>query len=99
MNPHPHFDGDTYEPALDHGRLSRQIDRVLAALHKAGKTGDGWRTLSDLSRDLGIPEASVSARIRDLRKTKFGGYEVERRRSKGGLHHYRLLELKELRSP
>ena len=27
---------------------------------------------------------------RDLRKAKFGGYRVERRRVSGGLHEYRL---------
>jgi len=38
------------------------------------------------------PEASVSARLRDLRKAKFGGYRVERQRVREGrgLYHYRL---------
>jgi hypothetical protein len=37
-------------------------------------------------------ETGISARLRDLRKPKFGGYTVEiRRRSDGGLWEYRLV--------
>jgi hypothetical protein len=39
------------------------------------------------------PEGSVSARLRDLRKDKFGGFEVERKRDsiEKGLFLYRLV--------
>ena len=101
----PHFDGETYDPVLDHERLTRQVDRVLSALFDARRNGDetahalgvdpgewGWITLRDLSNRLGIPEASVSARLRDLRKPRFGGFTVLRRRheDQDGLWLYRL---------
>lgn len=76
-----HHDGVTYEPELDKVRLNAQMLRTYEALR------DGmWFTL----RRLSDPEASVSARLRDLRKVKFGGHEVERRRVDGGLFEYRL---------
>lgn len=85
----PHFDGETYEPDLDHSRLTKQIDRVRAAML------DGqWRTLPQISEITSDPEASISARLRDLRKTKFGGLFVERRRKgqgKNGFFEYRVL--------
>lgn len=101
----PHFDGETYDPALDHDRRTRQVDRVRQALWDARRTGDvvahtlgtspedyGWVTLGDLSALLGIPEASVSARLRDLRKPRFGGLQIDRQRApgRGGLWLYRL---------
>lgn len=80
------FDGATYEPDLDRDRLGRQLSRVL------GLMGDGrWRSLADITRATGAPPASVSARLRDLRKPKFGSYQVERQRLKGGLFLYRVL--------
>jgi hypothetical protein len=73
---HPHFDGETYEPTLDHSRLARQLTAVRLAM------SDGLpHTLAELSRITGAPSASVSARIRDLRKPKFGGHVVHRERS------------------
>jgi len=52
-----------------------------------------WHTLAEMSSRLGFPEASVSARLRDLRKDKFGGRVVERRYVLNGLWEYRLLPL------
>lgn len=48
-----------------------------------------WVTLFQIHKALGIPEASASARLRDLRRL---GYTVERRRVKdgNGLHKYRV---------
>lgn len=82
----PDFDGDTYDHDRDHGRLARQLGRVRRYLM------DGeWHTLRDISHATGDPEASVSARIRDLRKDKFGGYRIERRVQGSGGHLYRLV--------
>ena len=76
-----HFSGATYDAARDGKRLSRQLDLVERVMR------DGeWRTLSQLAGLTDCPEASVSARLRDLRKI---GYEVERRHIKNGLHTYR----------
>ena len=82
----PHFDGKTYEPALDHARLTSQLDRVRELMR------DGqWRTLHDILVAVdGASEAAISARLRDLRKAKFGLFHVERRRVAGGLFEYRV---------
>lgn len=76
----PQFDGKTYDAVQDHGRLHTQLNDVRNFML------DGqWRFLNTISSATGYPEASVSARLRDLRKIKFGGYTVQRRRVKDGL--------------
>lgn len=54
-----------------------------------------WVTLEEVMRETGDDSsASVSARIRDLRKERFGGYVVERRRrgdAEAGVHEYRVV--------
>jgi hypothetical protein len=79
------FDGATFDPARDGPRLAGQLARVYAAV-KGGR----WWTLADLAAAAGGSEAGVSARLRDLRKPKFGGHRVERRRVGGGLWEYRV---------
>jgi hypothetical protein len=49
-----------------------------------------WRSLIEIAAATGSPQASVSARLRDLRKAKFGGYTVERRLLSPGLYEYRV---------
>ncbi len=84
-DPPPGFDCDTNDPTHDHLRLTGQTQRVLDVM------ADGrWRTLAELAEATGDPEASVSARLRDLRKPKFGGYRIERQRLTAGSHAYRL---------
>lgn len=86
-NPLPDHDGRTYDSAKDKFRLNTQQWDVFQAM----KDG-GWWTLSDLSLVSGHPEASVSARIRDFRKEKFGCFVVDSERVVGmkGLWRYRL---------
>lgn len=79
------FDGATYEPKQDKIRLNRQLQLVFDVI-RSGR----WLTLRDISQETGQPEASVSARLRDLRKDRFGAWHVERRRCDGGLFEYRL---------
>lgn len=86
LTPEEAFDGETYEAPLDYERLSRQLQDVLY-LMRDGK----WRTLPEISTFLGFPEASVSARLRDFRKSKYGSNLVERERVSGGLFRYRLV--------
>jgi len=85
----PDHDGATYDRAADHVRLNAQTLRVWAVL-----TSGQWYTLAELGRLTGDPEASVSARLRDLRKVKFGAHVVERRRvtDDRGLFMYRLAD-------
>ena len=80
------FDGKTFSPSLDGERLSRQIERVYSVLVERGC----WFTLRELSNITGDPEASVSARLRDLRKPRFGSQQIERKRRTVGCWEYRL---------
>lgn len=88
MNDPGLFDGDTFEPNLDFSRLLTLMERVEALM------SDGlWRTLEEIRSLCGGSEASVSARLRDLRKEKWGAHIVERRRRgepKAGLWEYRV---------
>jgi hypothetical protein len=49
-----------------------------------------WRTLAEIETATGFPQASISARLRDLRKPKFGPYIVERQRRRPGTWEYRV---------
>jgi hypothetical protein len=84
------FDGITYSPTLDRARLSGQLKRVFSVVVKGG-----WYTLSEIAAYTGDQsEAAISARLRDLRKPKFGAFGIERRRRgdpKKGLWEYRLV--------
>ena len=83
------FDGATIDPAKDNARLGDQLVRVRQLVC------DGqWRTLYEISFETGYPEQSVSARLRDLRKHKFGKWTVERRRratATHGTYEYRVV--------
>jgi len=84
------FDGRTYEPEHDQTRLAGGMKGVYECM-KDGK----WRTLGEIEVEgmLDIPAQSISARLRDLRKVRFGAHTVERqRRGKpwAGLWEYKL---------
>lgn len=81
------FDGITYDPKRDGPRLHVQLDAVRDFMveHHAH-----WWTLDELHTALQFPEASISARLRDLRKQKFGGYEIARKYVARGQWAYRL---------
>lgn len=49
-----------------------------------------YHTLGEIARTLGIPEQSASARVRDLRKEAFGGYNIVRRLRPEGYNEYRM---------
>jgi len=79
------FGGETYDHHRDEKRLTKQLEKV-EALMRDGK----WRTLKQIAHETDSPESSVSARLRDLRKSKFGGYSVEREFVERGLWRYRV---------
>jgi len=79
------FDGPTYDDTRDGDRLRAQLLRVRALMRD-----HQWRTLAEIAAATNDPEASVSARLRDLRKPKFGGWHVERQYLHDGLWQYRL---------
>ena len=90
MNEQPllDFDGETFETQHDAVRLTGQclgVFRVMA--------GGEWLTLEEISRRILATEASISARLRDFRKPKFGSHTVDRRRrhpASAGVFEYRL---------
>jgi hypothetical protein len=83
--PQSAFRGSTYDAERDFDRLSGQMRRVAEAM----KDGS-WKTLAEIAQEADAPEASVSARIRDLRRLEWGAHTVEREHVSNGLHQYRL---------
>lgn len=88
----PRFNGPDYDPGLDKDRLTGQIKRVYECMK------DGmWRTLDEIHVATGDPQASISAQLRHLRKPRFGGFSVEKRRRgepSNGLYEYKLVTSK-----
>jgi hypothetical protein len=84
------FDGSTFVPSRDEVRLTGQVGRVWDCMI------DGrWRTLRELAYCADGTESSVSARLRDLRKERFGSHVVERQYIQNGLFKYRLIPKKD----
>lgn len=92
--PAERFDGETYSAEQDCARLTGQLLRCFE-LMSDGK----WWTIRELADIAECSDQSASARIRDLRKPKFGGHIVDRRRCdendlrhgyRKGTHFYRL---------
>lgn len=81
------FDGETYDPALDEDRLATALGRVYQVL------SDGtWYTIAQVAHLAQCSEAGASARMRDLRKWRFGHHIIERQRVSGGLWRYRMVK-------
>lgn len=76
---------ETFVQERDGARVSKQREAVLD-LMRDGK----WRTLAEISTATGAPEASASARLRDLRKKRYGEYQVDRSYVSHGLWRYRI---------
>lgn len=85
----PHFNGSDYQQEFDFIRLTGQVRRIRDLML------DGqWRTLSEIEAKTSDPAASISAQLRNLRKQRFGGYIIEKRRRgnrDSGLFEYRLI--------
>lgn len=77
--------GKTYNEALDGIRLGKQ----LVSVYDIMKDGS-WYTLKELAIRTGHPEASVSSRIRDLRKSSYGSHKVESKRLTKATWVYRI---------
>jgi hypothetical protein len=88
-SPAEDFDGETYIASLDRARLGKQLEAVKTVM------ADGlWHTPEDLEIATGYRWASISARLRDLRKERFGSWEIERERVPGyhrGNFRYRMI--------
>lgn len=80
------FDGSTYDAARDEVRLSRQLQNVKQIL-----SDNRWHTLAEISQRIGGSEAGISARIRDMKKSRFGSHKIEKKHIANGLWLYRLV--------
>jgi len=79
------FDGATYDSKIDGMRLGQQLGTVLHLMR------DGtWRTLREIADRTGYPEASVSARLRDIRKPKFAGHFTMESRRRALVYDWKL---------
>jgi hypothetical protein len=72
----PHRDGATYDHEQDGARLQQQQQDVWNLM----RTGH-WYSLTALSQATGHMPQSISARIRDFRKDRFGAHTVLRKRA------------------
>lgn len=84
--PNAVYNGPEYIPERDHARLSGQTERIFNLMRDRL-----WRSLPEIARSTGDPEASISAQLRHLRKPRFGAHTIERRSRKGALFEYRLI--------
>ena len=88
----PHFNGSDYVPECDWHRLTTQVEQIREYM-----LARGWKTLGEIEAATGHPQASISAQLRNLRKVRFGGYLVEKRRRgdrSEGLFEYLLVNPK-----
>ena len=85
------FGGRTYEDKLDGPRLTVQLDRVREYMFNIFPA---WKSVYEISIALEqlygdkFPTQSISARLRDLRKKKFGEYCVDKHRRTNGTWEY-----------
>lgn len=88
------FDGETIDPLRDDARLNRQMGDVW---HTLVDIVPDWISLTQLQESIYSlnghyhSEPGISARLRDLRKPKYGCWDVQRKPSgRRGLWLYRL---------
>jgi hypothetical protein len=84
----PCYGGATFNAAADTSRLNDQTRRIFDVMRDGA-----WRTATEIEKLSGIGWASASARLRDLRKEQFGGFQVDRRRREPadrGIFEYRV---------
>ena len=82
---------NTYGPAYEESRDGKRIEKQHEVIKRYMLSHGSWKTLSEIEQRLGYPQASISAQLRHLRKARFGGYRVEkRRRDDGGTWEYRV---------
>ena len=79
--------GHTYERARDGKRLNAQAEAVWQVMRDRQ-----WHTLEEIAEKARCPQASASARLRDLRKARFGSRIVDREYVGNGLWRYRIAD-------
>ena len=82
------FDGVDVKPGVDNVRLNGQLLDIFECISDMG-----WYSLKDIEEETGHGQASISAQLRNLRKSRFGGYIIDRKRAfdGSGLYLYRLV--------
>ena len=72
---------------------TRQLGQVYAAM-KDGKARTIWSLKILISDKFNAyhSETAISARIRDLRKPRYGSHNVETKRRSKGVYEYRLIK-------
>ena len=87
-DPQPTFDGTPFDVVLDADRLGKQLETVKTFMLQQS----GWVSLVEIERATGVTTASAGARLRDLRKSRFGCHIIARRRRVGspGTFEYRM---------
>ena len=76
--------GPAYNESIDGKRIARQMDIIRDYMMDSG-----WRTLAEIEKATGQPQASISAQLRHLRHARFGGHIVDKqRRGDSGLWEY-----------
>ena len=78
------FDGP-HLTQIDQRRLNTALGRVEAFM-----ADFQWRILAEIAEACDCSEAGASARLRDLRKRKFGNHQVDARRRTQGVWEYRV---------
>ncbi|PCJ55047.1 MAG: hypothetical protein COA79_21155 [Planctomycetota bacterium] len=80
--------GDSYKNNLDGHRIGNLMSTIKSIMWD-----DNWHTLPELSDTTNAMTTSVSASIRHLRKVKFGGHNIIKRRIRSsGLWEYKLIQ-------
>ena len=83
-----HFDGATFDYDRDAIRLTGQLARVRDYL-----ADHAWHTLAEIQEACAPgTQTALSARARDLRKPKFGGYQIDAVCVSRGFWIYRMAE-------
>ena len=79
--------GPAYDAEIDQPRLSTQLETI-----KTFMLEKGWYTLTEIEVATRFPQASISAQLRHLRKSRFGKYQMEKRRREpnGAVWEYHL---------
>jgi hypothetical protein len=84
----PQIMGDRDGITFDRDRDRKRLDTVMARVFQFIQDGQ-WHTLQEIAEACGCSEASASARLRDARKPKFGGYQINKSHCGSGLWKYR----------
>ena len=84
-----HILGDRDGETFNHDRDSIRLDGQALDVWSLMADGE-WHTPSEIEKRTGHNWAAASARLRDFRKSKFGGSTVDRMNIGNGVFAYRL---------